>query len=140
MNILKIIIAIVLLIGGVLLLYPFENMVVDAPVEILNCNKVVHPGEMLKYKFSYHKRFAIPGELQKFIVEIKTGDTVILSSFVGNLSSGKHTIVSEVMIPCDILISGKAYLLFKYRYEYLGGIKDTVSTYKSEIFEIKRKF
>ena len=138
MKILKIIIITMAIVVLGVMIYPFENLTIIKSVEILNEGKIVHLGEILKYKYSYHKKIGIPGELQKFLVEIRTGETVILSSFIGNIPSGDHEVVGEVRIPYTTDILGNAVILFKYQYDYFGGLRTSYGSFKSEVFEIKR--
>ena len=128
--------------------YPFDNFKVIGPdpniegvAEVLNKDKIVHPGEELKYKFTYHKHFNFPGEVSKeMTLSIDEGAySLRFKPFMGSLPAGTHTIIASVKIPDTCFVVGKSKLIFNIKYPILGGLRILYDSYESEPFVIKER-
>ena len=48
--------------------YPYEPLVINGPIEIVNPGKIVNAGENVEYKISYDKKMFLPGTLTRKLI------------------------------------------------------------------------
>lgn len=137
------ILLVLLLIAILFFTFPLNNMEIldGGKIQILNKNKIVHPGEMLNYQLTYNKTFNLPAAVTKqLVISIDNGEyNIMYKTFMGQIPTGTHTIHASVKIPNTDFVVGKAKLVVNYKYHIFNGLRTVDNTpIESEPFEIKR--
>jgi hypothetical protein len=129
----------ILLVIAFLAGYPFDNMDLVGKCEILNEDKMVYTGEILRYRFTYKKWLNLPGELTKQLaLEIENGEySLNYKPFMGDLPTGEHTVTASIKIPNTPFVIGESKLVFNFKHPIFGGLRIIYDKYESEPFVIR---
>ncbi len=76
------------------LLKPYDVVTLAQPIEVMNENKTIRPGERLLLKIDYSKNLAISGRVAQSIL-CDSGNIFVLDSFSNNIPVGKKVFISD---------------------------------------------
>ena len=116
---------------GFWLFYPYEPIIIDIPIKIMNLDKQVKAGELLIYKIKYIKKMDISGNLTRKLVNSYKMD---LADSVANAPIGSDCDQIKILVP-KFADPGKYYLWWSCEYQ-VNPIRKITVTAVSEKFEV----
>jgi hypothetical protein len=115
---------------------PIDNFRVKGDkITILNDNKTVRVGEMLRYEYDYEKLFNLSAIISKGIL-VRNDYYIFEKPILSGITQGNHSISAGFLVPKSEFMLGKAKFVLKIEYSMFGGLRTLYDEAESEEFTI----